>query len=407
MAPSDDKKPTSAEAFLFFSIIKNLRTRPDIDWEGVARDNGFKNAETAKVRYGQVRRKLDIDNWAPPVKASGSGVGKTEPDTTPGAKPRAATGAGVKKRAPASNARRKSSATRTPSGSGTKGKTLALDDEEDDSEPEAKPAAVKTPHGPPHPPAGGDASPISISSSTPNSGDAIIMRPPRNSITAALNQLSPTPIGRAQNEINIDSYISSLQTQTPFPPPHPQSLFPPDGVPLPDSVLAKEAIPIRGLGDVWTTRPVTKEAHRTWFDNLCITDQNRYMTEAVDYFKRQSGIDMQGEQVVVNGAQVMSGEWAAQNNNNHLQALIGHGRNGPQNGDVTMGDGYQNGSAASTSAPAASTSVPTASASASTSTPAPNYKGKKLSDIPYHPDYLTAQEQEEVDMQLREDIGFH
>jgi hypothetical protein len=43
------KQPTAGEAFLFYTIIKNLKNKPDIDWAGVAVDNNFKNAETAKV----------------------------------------------------------------------------------------------------------------------------------------------------------------------------------------------------------------------------------------------------------------------------------------------------------------------------------------------------------------------
>lgn len=47
---SDKPQPTPAEAYLFFTLIKNMRSKPDIDWDQVAIDNGFKNAETAKVR---------------------------------------------------------------------------------------------------------------------------------------------------------------------------------------------------------------------------------------------------------------------------------------------------------------------------------------------------------------------
>jgi hypothetical protein len=41
--------PSPQEAMLFFNIIKNMKNKPEIDWQGVAEDNGFKNAETAKV----------------------------------------------------------------------------------------------------------------------------------------------------------------------------------------------------------------------------------------------------------------------------------------------------------------------------------------------------------------------
>lgn len=45
----DSKQPTAGEAFLFYTVIKNIKNKPDIDWAGVATDNNFKNAETAKV----------------------------------------------------------------------------------------------------------------------------------------------------------------------------------------------------------------------------------------------------------------------------------------------------------------------------------------------------------------------
>lgn len=47
---SDRPQPTPAEAHLFYSLIKNMKSKPDIDWDAVATDNNFKNAETAKVR---------------------------------------------------------------------------------------------------------------------------------------------------------------------------------------------------------------------------------------------------------------------------------------------------------------------------------------------------------------------
>ncbi|KAK4175959.1 hypothetical protein QBC36DRAFT_311563 [Triangularia setosa] len=377
MAPSDDKapQPTSAEAFLFYSIVKNLRTRPDIDWEGVARDNGFKNAETAKVRYGQVKRKLNIDNWAPPVKApgsgksttthaSGSGLGKTEPDGAP-TKPKPATGAGVKKRAPATNAHKKPAAKTT-----TKHKTTGFDGT-DDSEPESMPAAVRTPNNPVGAAAG---TPIRIEFSSPSTVDSNTMRPAKG-VTTALARLSPTPIGRTQSEINIDNYISSLQTQTPFPPSPPisqpqprqsqsQSLYPPPGVRLPDAVYRKAAIPVRGLGDAWTTQPVTTAAHEVWFNGLSIVDQNRFMEEAVAFHMRQSeGMERAGS---------VEGEWvpAVQQGNG------GGGHRGALNGS--------NGAAAAALAA---------------------HKGKKLADIPYHPDFIDRQEQEEVDGQLENDMG--
>lgn len=46
---AERKQPTPQEAFMFYTVIKNMKGKPDVDWNAVAVDNGFKNAETAKV----------------------------------------------------------------------------------------------------------------------------------------------------------------------------------------------------------------------------------------------------------------------------------------------------------------------------------------------------------------------
>lgn len=35
---------------MFYTVIKNMKGKPEVDWNAVAADNGFKNAETAKVQ---------------------------------------------------------------------------------------------------------------------------------------------------------------------------------------------------------------------------------------------------------------------------------------------------------------------------------------------------------------------
>ncbi|RGP66842.1 hypothetical protein FLONG3_8714 [Fusarium longipes] len=86
---ADNKRePTAAEAMLFFSIVKHTRNKADVDWNAVAIEAGFKNADVAKVRFGQVKRKLGISTEtsiparAPvtPKKPAGGRVSKT---TTP------------------------------------------------------------------------------------------------------------------------------------------------------------------------------------------------------------------------------------------------------------------------------------------------------------------------------------
>ncbi|KAH0525334.1 hypothetical protein TsFJ059_007717 [Trichoderma semiorbis] len=76
---SDKREPTASEAMFFFAIVKHTRNRADIDWDAVAQEQGFKNAEVAKVRFGQVRRKLgiSIDTATTPKKGSSSPAAST------------------------------------------------------------------------------------------------------------------------------------------------------------------------------------------------------------------------------------------------------------------------------------------------------------------------------------------
>ncbi|KAG5926038.1 hypothetical protein E4U42_003701 [Claviceps africana] len=56
------KEPTAQEAMFFFAIIKYTRNKPDVNWKAVAEEQGLKNAEVAKVRFGQIKRKLGISS---------------------------------------------------------------------------------------------------------------------------------------------------------------------------------------------------------------------------------------------------------------------------------------------------------------------------------------------------------
>ncbi|KAL6698931.1 hypothetical protein J3F84DRAFT_345844 [Trichoderma pleuroticola] len=76
---SDKREPTASEAMFFFAIVKHTRNKADIDWDAVAKEQGFKNAEVAKVRFGQVRRKLgiNIDSATTPKKGNTSSAAST------------------------------------------------------------------------------------------------------------------------------------------------------------------------------------------------------------------------------------------------------------------------------------------------------------------------------------------
>lgn len=49
LASTPKKEPTAAEAMFFFAIVKHTKNKADIDWSAVADEQGFKNAEVAKV----------------------------------------------------------------------------------------------------------------------------------------------------------------------------------------------------------------------------------------------------------------------------------------------------------------------------------------------------------------------
>lgn len=101
--PKKRCEPTASEAMFFFAIVKHTRNKADIDWEAVAQEQNFKNADVAKVcfpyfksllsffcftltnhhgyliqvRFGQVKRKLGIDSTATPKKGNTSSASST------------------------------------------------------------------------------------------------------------------------------------------------------------------------------------------------------------------------------------------------------------------------------------------------------------------------------------------
>ncbi|KAK3683714.1 hypothetical protein B0T22DRAFT_483536 [Podospora appendiculata] len=113
-APSGPPAPTPQEALFFFNIIKNMRNRPDIDWNAVATDSNLKNSDTAKVRFGQIKRKHGLENWGTSAasagknnnnnnNAAGNSNSTAAPTPTRASAPAPSTprgaGAGVRKRA--------------------------------------------------------------------------------------------------------------------------------------------------------------------------------------------------------------------------------------------------------------------------------------------------------------------
>ncbi|KAK3191316.1 hypothetical protein K4F52_002526 [Lecanicillium sp. MT-2017a] len=64
------KDPTAQEAMFFYTMIKYMKNKADVDWDKVAAEVGFKNAGVARVRFGQIKRKLGLDGSDSPSKAT-------------------------------------------------------------------------------------------------------------------------------------------------------------------------------------------------------------------------------------------------------------------------------------------------------------------------------------------------
>ncbi|KAI0443932.1 hypothetical protein F4803DRAFT_513350 [Xylaria telfairii] len=67
-AADGELQVTAQESKLFTHIVKQLPKAIDIDWDQLAKELGFKNAEVAKTRCRQIRTKLGI--YGPPGSSS-------------------------------------------------------------------------------------------------------------------------------------------------------------------------------------------------------------------------------------------------------------------------------------------------------------------------------------------------
>ncbi|KAK4120800.1 hypothetical protein N657DRAFT_683287 [Parathielavia appendiculata] len=241
-APAGDagdgrKQPTAQEAYLFYTIIKNMKGKPEIDWAAVAVDAGFKNAETAKVRYGQIKRKLGLDNWnAGKAKdAKDEDAGDDGAPETPAAariKKAAATpstggtGAGVKKRANTG----KRATNSTPGGRSRKAKSQALIKMEVGMDQDLNLEE--------------DEDVLAIESPTKKSGSRI-----------------KNEFGAVGHHLNVNNEFDTFPAT------------------LPDAVLERQAILVYVNG-TWTTSPVPIEVHAQWLARLPAHIQTRFYTQA-------------------------------------------------------------------------------------------------------------------------------
>ncbi|EPE36237.1 hypothetical protein GLAREA_05575 [Glarea lozoyensis ATCC 20868] len=61
---------TPKDASFFFSVLKNCKSKPDVDWDAVAAEQGLKSAGVAKVRYGQIKNKCGMTAIPPGTKST-------------------------------------------------------------------------------------------------------------------------------------------------------------------------------------------------------------------------------------------------------------------------------------------------------------------------------------------------
>ncbi|KAM0325422.1 hypothetical protein ACHAQA_007408 [Verticillium albo-atrum] len=58
------------EKNFFTALFLNLKNKPDIDWDAAADAIGFKNASTARSRYGQICRKHGVQTYTKAIAAA-------------------------------------------------------------------------------------------------------------------------------------------------------------------------------------------------------------------------------------------------------------------------------------------------------------------------------------------------
>ncbi|KAF4625336.1 hypothetical protein G7Y89_g12832 [Cudoniella acicularis] len=73
------KEATPKDAFFFLTILSNMKNKPDVNWDEVAVKAGYSNATTAKVRFGQIKRKLGFGDQDTAAASRASGNGSATP----------------------------------------------------------------------------------------------------------------------------------------------------------------------------------------------------------------------------------------------------------------------------------------------------------------------------------------
>ncbi|KAK3293293.1 uncharacterized protein B0H64DRAFT_444564 [Chaetomium fimeti] len=337
----EQKQPTLQEAHLFYTIIKSMKGKPEIDWAAVAIDAGFKNAETAKVRYGQIKRKLDLDNWTPvkpPAKNQNEDGGDAAPvtPTTSRSKKTAATpgtGAGVKKRA--TPAKRP---TIPPGSRARKAKSLAIVKMEQDTDM------------------------INRMFEEDNEEDMEMPETPTKKKKGTGNRAArPEPVDNELAAAITDEFAN----------------FP---AVMPDLVIQRQAVLVE-LDGVWTTTPSSAEVHTKWLSRLPAHIQSRFYSQANAVGDSSNAINDPAEDGndAGNGTNPENITNAGNGTNLNNDTNIGNGANAGNGGNIgnttAIGDAMVKAMANNAGSNSASTNFLYATGNANNITPAQLFGG--------------------------------
>ncbi|KAJ3961326.1 hypothetical protein N0V92_001975 [Colletotrichum tropicale] len=79
-AAASAKEPTAGDTNFMINIFRHMTEKPNIDWEAFAATAGFKSAGVAQTRYGQIRKKYELNSivGSPVKKRKGNSTDEEE-----------------------------------------------------------------------------------------------------------------------------------------------------------------------------------------------------------------------------------------------------------------------------------------------------------------------------------------
>ncbi|KAE9371977.1 hypothetical protein N431DRAFT_535637 [Stipitochalara longipes BDJ] len=61
-SPNTPRKPSDKEAMFFLHILGAMKNKPEVDWDLVASRAGYGSANSAKVRFGQIKKAIGFND---------------------------------------------------------------------------------------------------------------------------------------------------------------------------------------------------------------------------------------------------------------------------------------------------------------------------------------------------------